>query len=121
MSEQNSTFTVILAGRTIQVKRPAPGQVEAMVRIARALQGGGDDDPSDYWIKHITRLGTLLESLIAEGDRDTVDDLNLTGKVDSSTLLTAILDASTPKDAAPKNGPVGKARTTKPVKRVRRS
>lgn len=120
MTEQNSTFTVILAGRTIAVKRPTPGQVEAMIRIGRSLQTGGEDDPTDYWIKHITRLGTLLESLVAEGDRDTVDDLYLTGKVDSTTLLTAILDASTPAGSAPKTGPVGKARTTKPVKRVRR-
>ena len=121
MTEQNSTFTVILAGRTIQVKRPTPGQVEAMIRIGKALQTGADDDPTDYWIKHVSRLGVLLDSLIDEGDQETVDHLYLTGKVDSSTLLTAILDASTPKDAAPKNGPVGKARTTKPVKRVRRS
>lgn len=120
MTEQNSTFTVILAGRTIGVKRPTPGQVEAMIRIGRSLQSGGDDDPTEYWIKHISRLGTLLESLINEGDRDTVDELYLTGKIDSTSLLTAILDASTPEQEAPKNGPVSKARSTKPVKRVRR-
>lgn len=112
MTEQNSTFTVILAGRVIQVKKPTSGQVEAMIRIATALRTGTEDDPNDFWIRHIQRLGKLLDSLVVEGDLDTVDDLYLTGKISSTELLQSILAATREeKEKAPKTGPVKRVRS----------
>lgn len=84
--------TIILAGRVVGFIKPTTGQLESMVRIARSLQRGTDDEPSDFWVKQIDRIGTLLESMIAEGDRDTVDHLYLTGKLSHGELLKAILD-----------------------------
>lgn len=116
MAEQNSTFQIELHGRSITVKRPTDGQVESMIRIATGLRAG-DDQPQDYWIKYVQRLNRLLDSLIEPDDQDYVDELYETGKISSSVVLRALLeanrDASEPK--APKNGPVKKAA----VRRVR--
>jgi hypothetical protein len=95
MSDMSETVetdnTIILAGRVIQFIPPTQGQVEQMVRIARSTQRGGDDAPSDFWVKQIGRIGDLLEQMIAEGDRETVEDLYVAGKLDHTTLVAAIL------------------------------
>lgn len=90
MSE-NDDNTLILAGRVVRFTPPTSGQIEAMIRIGRSVGKGTDDQPNDFWVKQIDRIGTLLESMIAEGDRDTVDELYLTGKIDHSELLSAIM------------------------------
>lgn len=95
MSDMSDTVetehTIILAGRVIRYIPPTQGQVEQMVRIARSTQRGADDAPSDFWIKQIGRIGDLLEQMIAEGDRETVEDLYVEGKLDHSALVAAIL------------------------------
>lgn len=95
MSDMSETVetdnTIILAGRVIQFIPPTQGQVEQMVRIARSTQRGGDDAPSDFWVKQIGRIGDLLEQMIAEGDRETVEDLYVAGKLDHTALVAAIL------------------------------
>lgn len=83
--------TIILAGRVIGYIPPTQGQLEAMVRISRTLQAGTDDDPAEFWVKQINRIGTLIESLIEENDRELVDELYLTGKVSHTDLLTEIM------------------------------
>lgn len=83
--------TIVLAGRVIGIIRPTQGQMESLIRIGRSLRRGTDDDTMEFWQTQIDRIGTLLDSLIAEGDRETVDTLYLTGKIDHTTLLTAIL------------------------------
>lgn len=80
-----------LAGHKVGFIPPTQGQIEAMIRISRSVQRGTDDDSRDFWIKQIGRIGDLLESMIIESDRETVEDLYLTGKLDHSVLLTAIL------------------------------
>lgn len=83
--------TIVLAGRVIGIIRPTQGQMESLIRIGRSLRRGTDDDTMEFWQTQIDRIGTLLDSLVAEGDRETVDTLYLTGKIDHTTLLTAIL------------------------------
>lgn len=83
--------TILLAGRVIGFIPPTQGQIEAMIRIGRTLQRGTDDDGNEFWMKQIDRIGTLLESLIAEGDRDLVDELYLTGKISHTDLLKEIM------------------------------
>lgn len=90
MSETDEN-TLILAGRVVRFTPPTSGQIEAMIRIGRSVNKGTDDQPNDFWVKQIDRIGTLLDSMIAEGDRDTVDELYLTGKIDHTMLLTAIM------------------------------
>lgn len=114
MAEQNEYLEIDIEGLAVRVKQPTNGQVESMVRIASSLRNVPDDAVGDAWIKQISRLGTLLDSLIHEDDQDDVDTLFLTGKVSSATLLSAVLEASK-KTTAPKNGPV------KAVKRARRN
>lgn len=89
MSETDNT--IILAGRVVGFIPPTQGQIEAMIRIGRTMQRGTDDDNSEFWHKQIERIGTLLDSMIAEGDRDLVDELYLTGKIDHATLMKTIL------------------------------
>lgn len=89
MSETDNT--IILAGRVVGFIPPTQGQIEAMIRIGRTMQRGTDDDTSEFWHKQIERIGTLLDSMIAEGDRDLVDELYLTGKIDHATLMKTIL------------------------------
>lgn len=83
--------TIILAGRVIGFIPPTEGQIQAMIRIGKTLQKGADDAPQDFWLTQINRIGTLLESLIVEGDRELVDELYLTGKIDHTALLSAIM------------------------------
>jgi hypothetical protein len=83
--------TIILGGRIVGFTPPTQGQLEIMVRIGRTIRASTDDDVSEFWQIQINRIGILLESLIAEADRDIVDTLYLTGKIDHNVLLGAIL------------------------------
>lgn len=83
--------TLILAGRVVGFIPPTQGQIEAMIRIVRSTQKGADDQPSDFWIKQIGRVGDLLEQMIVEGDREAVEDLYVSGKLDHSSLISAIM------------------------------
>lgn len=96
-------LTATIAGRVIGVIRPTDGQFETLARIQRTLARGSDDEPNEFWVKQIDRLGTLLENLISEGDRDTVDQLFLTGKIDTVGLMRAIFEAVGAAEAGTKN------------------
>lgn len=112
MTDASEPKTAIVAGRVIGVLKPTPGQYETLARMARTLSRGSDDDSAQFWGKQIDRMGTLMESLIVEGDRDAVDDLFLTGKLDHLALLRAIFAAlAEPKEDKP----------TKPVKAAKAS
>lgn len=87
----DSDSTIILAGRVIGFTPPTQGQIEAMARIGKTLQRGSDDEPSDFWITQLDRIGRLLEAMINPADRELVDDLYLTGKIDHNDLLGAIM------------------------------
>ena len=104
--------TIILAGRVVGFIPPTQGQVEALVRIGRTLERGTDDGKEDFWIKQIDRIGTLLESLIAEGDRDIVDQLYLTGKIDHSELIRAIMGKISANAENSENKAIAKAKKT---------
>jgi hypothetical protein len=91
MTEQTAPTTITLAGHEVGFIKPNQGQLEAMIRIMRTIERGGDDEQRDFWQKQIARVGTLLESLIAEKDRELVDELYLTGQVNSNMLFEAIL------------------------------
>jgi|SRR5687767_2940311 len=97
-SQAREIKTCIVAGRAIGIYQPTSGQLETLNRLGRTIQRGTDDATSDFWGKQIDRLGILLEALIVEGDRDTVDMLFLQGKLDHLGLLRAVFDAITPKD-----------------------
>lgn len=87
----DSDNTIILAGRVVGFTPPTQGQIEAMARIGRTLARGSDDEPTDFWVTQLDRIGRLLESLVNVGDRETVDDLYLTGKISHTDLLNAIM------------------------------
>lgn len=82
---------IIIAGRVLGFTPPNQGQFESMVRISRAITRGAEDADSGFWEKQIDRVGTLIESMIDEGDRDVLDNLLLTGKTNSNELMTEIL------------------------------
>lgn len=109
MSETENT--IILAGRVVGFTYPTQGQIEAMIRIGRTMQRGADDEPNEFWLKQIDRIGTLLESLIAEGDRELVDQLYLTGKIDHSALLAAILGKVNDNAEKSENKAIARAKT----------
>lgn len=111
--------TIELAGKTIRFIRPTQGQIEAMVRIGYGLRRMGEDGPNDFWIKQLDRMGTLMESLIHEDDRDTVDMLYLTGQVEHVTLLKAIMGQLDEQAVASENKAIAKAKKSNPA-RVRR-
>lgn len=92
MTEQTEPLTILLAGRIIGIVRPTQGQFEAMARISRTIATGTDDEDMAFWTKQVARVGTLIEALIIEGDRDLVDELFLTGKVTQNDLLRAMFD-----------------------------
>lgn len=83
--------TIILAGQVVGFIHPTQGQIEAMIRIGQTLKAGTDDEPGEFWLKQIHRIGKLLDSLIEPGDQDIVDDLYLTGKISHVDLLTQIM------------------------------
>lgn len=115
-TEANDTNTLILAGRVVRFIPPTTGQIEAMIRIGRSVKKGTDDHDPEFWVKQIDRVGTLLESLIAEGDRDTVDELYLTGKIDHSTLLTAVLKAVEANAEQSEDKAIAKAKKAAPAR-----
>lgn len=102
----DSDNTIILAGRVIGFTPPTQGQIESMARIGKTLQRGTDDAPTDFWVTQLDRIGTLLESMVDEKDRDLVDQLYLTGKISHTDLLTAIMtrvkENSPDEDSKPK-------------------
>jgi len=102
--------SIILAGRVVGFIPPTQGQMEALIRIGRTLERGTDDGRQDFWMKQIDRIGTLLESLIAEGDRDTVDQLYLTGKIDHSELIRAIMGKMSSNAEKSENKAIAKAK-----------
>lgn len=112
----DSDNTIILAGRVVGFIPPTQGQIESMVRIAKTLQRGTDDSPSDFWVTQIHRIGTLIDSLIAETDRELVDELYLTGKISSMEALQAIMGKVNANAEASENKAIAKASKT----RVRR-
>lgn len=85
--------TAIVAGRIIGILMPTDGQWEALVRIQKTLMRATDDDTTEFYAKQVDRIGTLLENLVEEKDRDLVDQLFLTGKISSSELMLAIFNA----------------------------
>lgn len=107
---------VTIGGRIIGVRKPTSGQFEAMARIARTISRGTDDDRADFWMTQVDRLGTLLESLIAEDDRDIVDRMFLEGKIETKDLLSVMFSAWKTDDTEGQDKPKAKASTT----RVRR-
>lgn len=124
MSDMSETVetdnTVILAGRVIRFIPPTTGQIEAMIRIGRSIRKGTDDQPNDFWVTQIDRIGTLLESMIAEGDRETVDELYLTGKIDHSALLTAIMKTVEANAEKSEDKAIDKAKKANPVRVARK-
>lgn len=86
---------VLIGGRMISVCKPTDGQFEALARIAHTIARGTDDDKTEFWMKQINRLGTLMESLIMPSEVDLVDELVLTGKTTTAAMLSAILGAWT--------------------------
>jgi hypothetical protein len=105
--------TIVLAGRVVGFMRPTQGQMESMVRIGKTIQRGTDDDSNDFYITQIHRVGLLLESLIAEKDRELVDELYLTGKIDHATLMTAIVEKINSEAAKSEDKAVAKAKTVR--------
>lgn len=110
--------TIILAGRVIGFIPPTSGQMQAMIRISRTIDKGTDDDDKGFWTTQINRIGILLESLIAEADRDLVDELYLTGKVDHADLMAAIMGKINANATASEDKAIEKAKAN--VARVRR-
>lgn len=92
MAEESiNPHRIIVGGRILGFTPPNQGQFESMVRISKAIKRGADDNDPAFWEKQIDRVGTLIESMIDEGDRDTLDQLLLTGKTNSNELIGAIL------------------------------
>lgn len=83
--------TIVLAGRVLGYTPPTQGQIEALIRISRAIMRGAEDDQHEFWMTQIERVGTLLESLIDEGDRYALDQLYLTGKISTADIITAVM------------------------------
>lgn len=120
MSETDDKNTLILAGRVVAFIPPTQGQIEAMIRIGRSVRRGDDDADPEFWIKQIDRIGTLLESLIAEGDRDTVDELYLTGKISHADLLTQILRKVEQNATESEDKAIAKAKKANPARVARK-
>jgi hypothetical protein len=111
MTETDST--IILAGRIVGFIRPTQGQMESMVRIGKTIQRGTDDDSGDFYITQIHRVGLLLESLIAEKDRELVDELYLTGQIDHAQLMTAIMNKINAEAVKSEDKAIAKAKTVR--------
>lgn len=84
---------VLIGGRMISVCKPTSGQYEAMARIAHSIGRGTDDDKTEFWMKQLNRLGTLMDSLILPAEAEIADELILTGKTTTADMLKAILGA----------------------------
>lgn len=103
--------TIILAGRVVGFIPPTQGQMESMVRIVRTISRGGEDSPKEFWETQIARIGLLLESMIVEADRELVDELYLTGKIDHKTLMGAIMGKVNERAVASEDKAIAKAKT----------
>ena len=110
--------TILLAGRVVGFIPPTQGQMESMIRISRTISRGTDDDAKEFWEKQIDRIGMLLESMVAEADRDLVDELYLTGKISHADLMTAIMTKVNENAVASEDKTIDKAKAN--VARVRR-
>lgn len=120
MSDEQVTYeTIELDGQTVRFVRPTDGQVQALIRIGFGLRRMNDDTPKDFWVKQLDRMGTVLESVIHEDDRDMVDQLYLTGKIDHSQLLRAIMGQLQDEAVASEDKAIAKAKKSNPA-RVRR-
>lgn len=108
-----SDNTIILAGRVVGFIPPTEGQIQAMIRIGKTIQKGADDEARDFWVTQINRIGTLLESLIAPADRELVDELYLTGKIDHTVLLSAIMGKINKRAEESENKAIAKAKTAR--------
>lgn len=105
--------TITLAGRVVGFIHPTQGQIEAMVRIGRTIQRGTDDDNNEFYLTQINRVGMLLESMIAEKDRELVDELYLTGKIDHATLMTTIMNKINANAVSSEDKAIAKAKTVR--------
>lgn len=112
--------TIILGGRVVGFTPPTQGQLEIMVRIGRTIRASTDDDISGFWQTQINRIGILLESLIDEADREIVDNLYLTGKIDHNALLGAILAKVQANAVASEDKAIAKAKGKASPVRVQR-
>lgn len=120
MSEEKANeYTIELVGKPVRFTRPTEGQVQALIRIGFGLKRMDDDSPKDFWVKQLDRMGTLLESLIHEDDRDFVDQMYLTGKVDHSMLIQAVMGQLEKVAEDSENKAIAKAKKSNPA-RVRR-
>jgi hypothetical protein len=71
MSEEKAPENImVLAGKSIRFTRPTDGQVQALIRIGFGLKRMDDSTPKDFWVKQLDRMGTLLESLIHEDEKE---------------------------------------------------
>jgi len=105
----DSDNTIILAGRVVRFIPPTQGQIESMVRIAKTLKTGSDDAPGEFWITQLHRIGVLIDSMIDEGDRETVDMLYLTGKISAMEALREIMAKVNASAEASENAAIAKA------------
>ena len=113
MTETDSNDTLILAGRAVRFIQPTQGQIEMLIRIARSTQNSDEPENSDFWLKQVGRIGDLLEQLIAEGDRDAVDDLYIKGKINHSDLIKAILAKMEANAVKSEDKAIAKAKTAR--------
>lgn len=109
MTDNKTGKTILVGGRILGFTPPKQGHLESMVRISRSIKSGTDDDSSEFWQKQVYRIGTLIESLIDEGDRELLDELMLTGKTNTNELLAAIFDALKEDEPVKAAGPAKKA------------
>jgi hypothetical protein len=120
MSEEKAPENIrVLAGKSIRFTRPTDGQVQALIRIGFGLKRMDDSTPKDFWVKQLDRMGTLLESLIHEDDRDAVDQMYLTGQVDHTELIRAVMGTLEKEAEASEDKAIAKAKKSNPA-RVRR-
>lgn len=76
-----------------QIKAMEQGQIEALFRIQRSIAVAGDRDNSFYG-RQLGRLGDLIDSLfVSDEDRDLIDSMFLTGKIETNKLLNAVFAA----------------------------
>jgi hypothetical protein len=110
---------VDLADTTVRVRKPTDSQINNMLRISSSL-ASSQEMSSDFFVRQINRLGTILDSLIHADDRDTVDNMVLTGQIEETALIVTILKAWTEEKPGKKNGTVAAVKKAS-ASRVRRN
>lgn len=110
MSETEDFKTFDLDGLTVRFLRPTQGQIEAMIRIARSTKQAEDAKDAEFWVRQVGRVGDLLEQMIHPDDREAVEDLYIAGKLDHTTLLTAILKTVQDEAEESENKAIAKAK-----------